>query len=100
LRSDGILAAHISSQRLNLMPVLAGLARDAGLEVWFYPSAGVTARATWPARWAVLRRRRGPEAAAPPLADPLHAPTLDGPLPLWTDDHTPLFDLLKPLGEG
>lgn len=100
LRPDGLLAAHISNQRLNLMPVLAGLARDAHLEVWFYWSAGDTARATWPARWAVLRRRSATGEVPPPLSEPSQAPAFDGPLPLWTDDHTPLFDLLKAVGEG
>lgn len=82
---NSVLAVHISNRFLNLAPVLAGLAADAGLA-----SAQVNAGPDW-----VLLSRSREMLSLPGLKERAHAIALDRPPRLWTDDFSNIFQVLK-----
>jgi SAM-dependent methyltransferase len=94
LKPSGILAVHISNHFLNLEPVVAALAHDAHLhsvlidtdgedeEWWDYGST-----------WVLLSRDEGMLRPIQEAGIPPHA--LSAPGPLWTDDFTSLYQILK-----
>lgn len=96
LKTNGVLAVHISNHFLDLEPVVAALARHFGYaaatidcdendeEWWDYAST-----------WMLLSRDRAllesspiQTAANPPATNSLQ-------LPLWTDDYASVFRILK-----
>ena len=97
LAPRGMVAFHISNLHLDLRPVVAALAADAGLPCIFREDADFPedeqAKGRWPSRWAImaraaadiepLLRRRDWEHLEP-------APRL----PVWTDDHSSILPLL------
>ena len=92
LRPEGVLALHISNVYVDLSPVVAGLAQDAGLEMVSVFSPGRAADGIQAALWALLSRK----------ASSLHTPQIDSvKLPperrriLWTDDRNSLWEVLK-----
>lgn len=95
LRPGGVLACHISSRYLDLSPVLARLADEAGLRCFDQQGKGDPRRGLFPSHWVILSLPDSPflqhsrwSAYWLPLpADPRQ--------PLWTDDHTPLLKLLR-----
>jgi tetratricopeptide (TPR) repeat protein len=95
LKTNGVIAVHISNKRVNLEPVLANLARHFGYRMitiehvpprdkpWLMASS-----------WVLLSRNdaiiNSPAihlAGRPLLTDPT-------PIPLWTDDFASLFQIL------
>jgi tetratricopeptide (TPR) repeat protein len=96
LKTNGIIAMHVSNRSLNLEPVVANLARQFNYE------AAVIEYHAPPARpwimhsvWMLLSRSReiidSPAirlAARPPQTNSVN-------IPLWTDDFTSLFQILK-----
>jgi len=93
-----VLAFHISNQHLDLEPVLADLARDAGLVALLQVDTHVTpaerAGGKLPSRWAVMARGRGDLG---PLATdarwvPPRAPAGER---LWTDDFSSVLGVLR-----
>jgi len=98
LAPAGVLAFHISNQHLDLEPVLADLARDAGLVALLQVDTHVTpaerAGGKLPSRWAVMARRPADLGAltsdarwAPPRA------SADGRV--WTDDFSSVLGGLR-----
>ncbi len=96
LKPNGVLAVHISNHYLDLEPVVANLARhfnyqaalidyDETDETWWLYSS------TWMllTRDAKLLQRPGIAEGAYPLEDKKTK------VPLWTDDFTSLFQILK-----
>jgi SAM-dependent methyltransferase len=96
LKTNGILALHISNHYLDLEPVVAGLAQrfhfqSARIEYdempdqwWLYPS-------TW-----VLLTRDPNLLSSPELAVATSTPSTNSPaVPLWTDDYASLFRILR-----
>ncbi len=95
LKPDGVIAVHISNRYLDLRPVVEKLAEHFGMGVvsisddkepewWIYAT-------TWmlvSKNQAFLNQSVIREAAEPPLA-------LSKPMPLWTDDFTNLYSILK-----
>jgi len=94
LKPDGVLAFHISSQYVDLAPVLAAQARNAGMMALGVHSLGNDELGEFPADWVLMSENRAffdqPEIAiaARPIA------LLPG-LPLWTDDLNSLLPLVK-----
>jgi hypothetical protein len=94
LNEKGILAFHISNRYLDMARVLGELARDAGLVCLRRttdrddPGEGLFA-----SEWVVMGRPAGP------VGELAHAGWQRLPggagAPLWTDDHTNIFTLLK-----
>jgi hypothetical protein len=94
LKTDGILALHISNQHLNLRPVIWQLAEALDLDgVTFYNTAEDIR--TKPSLWILLTNNpeflTHPEVQAQSIA-PEPIPTN---LRLWTDDYSSLFQILK-----
>ncbi len=94
LATGGLLVFHISNGRLDLEPVVAGLARDQGLSgLVAYDRKGNPAEHGGPSQWAVL-------AADSDTLDPLrqvarwHALDLHRS-PVWTDAFSNIFGVMR-----
>lgn len=92
LKPNGVIAANVSNRYLNLDPIVRGLAKHYGLECLHISSTGGGKLGQFPADFMVL-------AHDGKLLDPLRplarAEQAAADLPLWTDDHTDLFGILK-----
>lgn len=94
LRPHGVLALHITNRYLDLRPVVWGLADHFGLHAALIESQGDEERA-YHATWMLLTDDpaflQQPEIAsrATPRPDDLRR------VPLWTDDYSNLFRILK-----
>jgi len=92
LKPDGALAVHISNRYLDLAPVVAGLAENAGLPARLIRSAADPSRYTYDATWGVVTANTRLLEQLTPVSDPL----LSRPgLRLWTDDYSNLFQVLR-----
>jgi hypothetical protein len=98
LAPDGLLAFHISNRYLDLEPVLARLAQDAGLETLTRFDRAVTpeeaAMGKWQSNWLLMTR---PDDIPPTLANSPHWRTAQvrPDTPLWSDDFASLLSALK-----
>ena len=96
--AGGWIVFHISSQHLDLEPVVARLARDAGWVAYARDDRRLSATEREagkdPSRWAVLARRRSDLGG---LADDLRWRALAGrgDAPVWTDDFSNLWDVIR-----
>ena len=89
LRSDGVLAIHLTNRFLDLAPVVEAAARDMGKQAAEVHSAGDPARQTLAADWVLIAARAG--TLAPFGGEEIHAKSVR----LWTDDYSNLFKVLK-----
>ena len=104
---DGFILMHVSNRYLNLKPVVAALAKDAGLAARVLvsrpPQDGSASSAKYPSDWIALARD---EAALAALTDAYDAakPTVWGrwaglePRPgarVWTDDYSNVVGALE-----
>ncbi len=94
LAPDGLLLLHVTNLSLRLEPVVDRLAQELGLAVAVVRDEGdgwIGLRS----HWAFLSR--DPDILAEPeIAARAGLPeSLGRPAPLWTDDHTALFPLLR-----
>jgi hypothetical protein len=98
LGDGGLLALHISNRHLNLKPVVAALAADAGLVCYIRDQGSLTRseseRGVLPSTWAVVARR---ESDLEDIArdrrwrrarNTAHAP-------VWTDDFSNILDVVR-----
>ena len=97
LTEHGVLVFHISNQYFELAPVVARLAADAGLQGWVSSSgrmkAEQMAEGLLPSLYAVVARR--PEDIGRLAQDPRWHRLEAGNTPLWTDDYSSLFSVLR-----
>ncbi len=95
LKPGGVLVFNISNDFVDLPPLLAGLAEDAGLAIAFKADAKMDAlRFKMPSQWAVLARN--PEDIAPLLKrEGWKTPLIGGKKVLWTDDFSNILGVLK-----
>jgi hypothetical protein len=96
LKPNGVLAVHTSNHFLNLEPVVAGLAREFGLQSavvdhdakpeqwWIYSST-----------WVLLSRDPRPFEVETIRSATKNLSTSPSPLPVWTDDYSSLFQILR-----
>lgn len=98
LSDGGLLAIHISNRRLNLKPVVAALAADAGLVCYIRDQRSVSRseseRGVSPSTWAVAARQ------ASDLGDIARdrrwrRATNAAHAPVWTDDFSNILDVIK-----
>jgi hypothetical protein len=98
LTEDGVLAMHISNRYLDLEPVVASLASDAGLSCLTREEqrrAPVRVPGKIPSHWAVMAER--PTALARLAADPRWHPCRRSPGErVWTDDFSNIVGALDP----
>jgi spermidine synthase len=112
LRPDGLLAFHLSSQRLDLLPVVARLGTDHGLHVLVVTNDErpqlLSDSSTWMLMSSDASRIESVEMAVrrhlqrrelPATAMIAERPTDDmlERAPVWTDDYSDLFGVLRPL---
>jgi hypothetical protein len=98
LDEHGILFLHISNQRLNLEPIVAALASDAGLVARLndYTADKKTEdkELDYSADWVALARRK--EDLGPLTTDPRWRPLAgDGIRRPWTDDYSNIFSVIR-----
>jgi len=94
LESDGVIAAHISNRYLDLQPVFWQLAKEYGLEMVRVSDSG-GGKGAFPSEWLLLTRNK--EFLEIPQ---IKARTEDyagysTSIPLWTDDYSNLFQILR-----
>jgi hypothetical protein len=91
VKSDGLIACHISNLHFDLRPVLAGLAQEYGLKYVVRRSESDRQTATQAALWVLLARDRELLASAVGLE-----PNSDSNRPpvLWTDERSNLLEVL------
>ncbi|HVS39832.1 MAG TPA: hypothetical protein VMS17_30015 [Gemmataceae bacterium] len=93
LAEGGIVAFHISNIHIDLAPVLANLAADAGLAGRFEDdgSDGVPGKAG--STWVALARK--PDDLARPPGDRWQELRPDPAVGVWTDDYSNPFAVLR-----
>ncbi len=98
LAPGGILAFHVSNLHLDLVPLAANLAHDAGLYHIFqddtFVSPGERAEGKLPSQWILMAEEEGP--LAPFLLD-AHWQQLppDRSVRVWTDNYSSLFEVFR-----
>ena len=98
LRPHGVLVLHLSNIHFDLGPVVARIARDAGLACLMRSDGSRAARGAprgfLPSSWAVVAREEGD--LAPLAADARwRSLRLAARSPLWTDDYSSLVSVLR-----
>ena len=98
LSPAGVLAFHISNLHLDLQPVFANLARDAGLACFVQDNTDVSAaevtRGKYPSQWLVMARRA--EDFAKLVKDSRWVSCTGDPrLPVWTDNYSSLVRVFQ-----
>jgi hypothetical protein len=94
LRPDGVIAFHLSNDYLDLPPVVAQIARDAGFTAVLVADRPIAGGLTFLSDWVLVSRNiaflQKPEIAA--YSTPITTRT---GLPVWTDQFSNLFQILK-----
>jgi len=93
LAPDGILAMNISTMFLDLKPVIAGLAKDAGLTGIIVEDVG-DGGSSFPSRWVLLARRADVLSEVLQTSYPDLQEAADPELRLWTDDYSNLIEVM------
>ena len=93
LAPDGILAMHISTMFLDLKPVIAGLANDAGLAGIIVEDTGDGAL-SFPSRWVLMARHADVLSEVSQTSYPDLQGVADPDMRLWTDDYSNLIEVM------
>jgi hypothetical protein len=94
LAPDGILAFHISSQYLDLEPVLARAAQQAGMHAVTVHSAGDENQGIFNADWVLLTNDEA-FLSQPEVARAVQPAQMRNNVNLWTDDYSGILPILK-----
>jgi len=94
LAPDGILAFHISSQYLDLEPVLGRQAEQAGMRAVTVHSAGDESHGIFVADWVLLTNNEQ-FLAKPEVARASQPSATRNNVGLWTDDYSSVLPILK-----
>ena len=96
LKSDGVIAAHISNRHLNLLPVMVGMSKQFQCLVVNIPSSDKSSPGSTPSNWAILSRNQAFLLSQPLMSHAVLMPDEYATNPLlWTDDYASLFKILK-----
>jgi hypothetical protein len=98
MAEDGLLAFHISNNYVDLHPVLANLAADAGLVAYARDEQAVSSdralRGEFPSDWVVMAREAGSLHGL--AGDPRWRRLGRQPdFPVWTDDFSNVLRVLR-----
>jgi hypothetical protein len=95
LAEDGVIAAHISNRHLDLQPVFWQLAQEFGLAIVQVDRPGTSGGGGFPSDWILLARDPAileiPEIKSRAISFENYSTSI----PLWTDDYSNLFLLIK-----
>jgi hypothetical protein len=91
LKTDGLLACHISNLHFDLRPVMAALAQEYGLTTVVRISSDDPQTAAQSALWVLLARYPQVLALATGLESNSQSPR---PPVLWTDERSNLLEVL------
>jgi spermidine synthase len=98
LGAHGVIAFHISNRHINLQPVLANLAADAGLVAWRQGHRTTAAMRKqdykMDSNWVVMARRAD-DAGALQSDSRWHRLTPQPGLRLWTDDYSNILGAMR-----
>jgi hypothetical protein len=94
LRSGGVLALHISNTALRLAPVVESIAANLGVDALAFAVPGDAALGRSQSEW-MLVAPRGVFDDHPGLRALGRPAPADASLPVWTDDYSNLFRILK-----
>jgi len=94
LSSDGIIAFHISNQHVDLEPVVAQLARAAGMKAMRFSSPANEERGEFSATW-VLLSNSPTFFQQPEVFNHARTPEIDSKVRVWTDDYSSLLPVLR-----
>jgi spermidine synthase len=110
LKSNGVLVLHISNRNLGLSPLIFRLAAELGMRAVRIANAPFPRRRQSSAEWMILSKDAAYIESFPPVAEQMRtllklkpkALTVTDPdgvnltdAPLWTDDYSDLFSVLK-----
>ena len=94
LQPDGIVAFHVSNQYIDLEPVIAGIARDAGLSAVSVHSHGDEQNGLYYADWILVTSNQS-FLAQPEIVNSAFPAHLRADVRVWTDNYSSVFPLLK-----
>jgi len=94
LAQNGILAFHISNQHVDLEPVVAQLAKAAGMKAMRFSSPANEERGEFSATW-VLLSNSPTFFQQPEVFNHAKAPEFDSRVREWTDDYSSLLPVLR-----
>jgi hypothetical protein len=93
LTPGGVIAAHVSNNYLRLPPVVRRLAEESDMKVSRIADAGDMSRMVAASVWILATDNESFLEANP--SDPADWGSDDCPAPLWTDQYSNLFQILK-----
>ncbi len=93
LAKDGILAVHISSRYLNLLPVLKALAEETGMAARHYYDEEPTSKSSAPSNWVLLSPLE--TTFENEVFDVMEAFSDDLKPLLWTDTYSALLPIIR-----
>ena len=94
MKPEGVLAVHISSQYLDLAPLLAAQADRAGMKIVFVHAEGNEARGEFSSDWVLMTSNSG--FLTQPEVFNVSRPVSRKPgLKFWTDDFNSLLPILR-----
>jgi hypothetical protein len=94
LESGGILVFHVSNQYVDLEPVVAAVAKDAGLYALSVHSHGDEQNGLYFADWILVTTNQA-FLSQPEVVNNAYPTPLRADLRLWTDNYSSLLPLLK-----
>jgi spermidine synthase len=94
LQPDGIIAFHVSNQYVDLEPVVAALAANAGLQALAVHSSADEQNGLYYANWILVTANQKFLDQPEMVNNAFRAP-LRSDLRLWTDNYSSVFPLLK-----
>ncbi|MEX2488798.1 MAG: fused MFS/spermidine synthase [Pseudomonadales bacterium] len=93
LKSDGVIAYHISNQHVDLLPVLNAIAHELDLAILYHESAGDPSMHKFPAVWVSLAP--DPSALEPLAEDFSHWKAPPDDKILWRDEFSNLWSVIR-----
>jgi hypothetical protein len=94
LQPDGIIAFHVSNTYVDLEPVVAAIAGDAGLRALSVHSHGDEQNGVYYADWILVTAKQA-FLSQPEVVNNAFPTPLRGDVRLWTDNYSSVFPLLK-----
>ena len=92
LKKDGILALHVSNRFIDVKPVVRRLAQELNLHVFYIKNPDRLDRSVGSSSWMIMTRNDEFLQIEQLYENERDLPSIG---PLWTDDFSSLFELIK-----